>query len=266
MKSVLTTLIIAGLGFTAASAHAASITLYEQDFESPDGFVNGAGSGYSDLSQQQVNALYNNQPAGFSFAQQFTVETMLLTGNQAFGTGYNDPTGQGGNYALGMLGSAQNDLLGLTFNVGSFDFFNFRLDISSVGLHGGPGAPFASAGDVPAFKFTLYDNPTGANTTGSGTVLDEGTLTGTASALDTLDWTTGTFAFNTKDATNGNVTLQLDLISGGYAAFDNFKITASDTAGGGLTPVPLPAGLPLLLAGLGAFGALRLRKPQGDQT
>ena len=64
---------------------------------------------------------------------------MLLTGDQAFDSGYKDQTGQGGNYALGMLGSVQNDRLGLSFNLGAFDFFNFKIDVSSLGLHSGPG-------------------------------------------------------------------------------------------------------------------------------
>ncbi len=258
-----TAALIAALTIAAGSAHAASVTLYDQDFEKPDGFVNGAGSGYSDLSQQSVNSLYGNQPAGFEFQQAFTVETMLLTGTEAFDTGYKDTTGQGGNYAVGMLGTFQNDKLGLNFNVDDFDFFNFKLDVSSVGLHSGPFAPFTKETDVPQFAFTLFDNPSGVPSTGSGSILDQGELLGTASALDTLDWTTGTFAFDTSKSTNGNVTLQIDLLSNGYAVFDNFLITASDTAGGGLDPVPsvpLPAGLPLLLAGLGFLGVAAKRR------
>lgn len=241
---------------------AASVTLYDQDFEtpnSPPGFVNGAGSGYRDLSQQQVNDLYGGQPAGFSFAQAFTVETALLTGTQAFGTGYSDPSGIGGNYAIGMLSSVQPDLLGLSFNVGAFDFFNFTVDISSLGLDG-PGGPFTTSQSPPEFRFTLFDNPSGAVTTGSGTILDQATLTGTPSAIDTLDWTNGVFAFDTSNSTNGNVTLQIDLLLGGYAVMDNFRITASDEAGGGLNPVPLPAAIWLFggaLLGLAGFAGRR---------
>jgi hypothetical protein len=252
----LTTLMFVSCG----AAQAASITLFNQNFESPNGFINNSGSGYSDLSQQSVNSLYANQPAGFAFAQQFSVETMLLTGTQAFGTGYTDTSGQGGNYALGMLGSAQNDLLGLSFDMGAFNFFNFQVDISSVGLHGAVGAPFASASDIPQFMFTLFDNPSGTANVGGGVVLDSGSLTGVASNLDVLDWTTGTFAFDTSASTNGNVTLQIDLVAGGYAAFDNFKITAADNAGGGLTPVPVPATLSLLLIGIGFISAKSVRK------
>jgi hypothetical protein len=252
--------LVAGLIISiSTAAQSTSITLYDQDFESPDGFING--SGYSDLSQQSVNDLYKDQPVGFSFAQTFTVETILLTGTQAFGTGYNDTSGQGGNYALGMLGSAQNDLLGLSFDIGTFDFFNFQIDISSVGLHGGPGSPFATAGDVPEFAFTLFDNPSGtAGVPGTGTVLDSGTLTGVASALDVLSWTTGTFAFDASQSTNGNVTLQIDLVQGGYAAFDNFKITASDQAGGGINDVSVPATISLFSLGLALIMMRSLRK------
>lgn len=238
------------------TAQGASVTLYDQDFETPSGYINNFGSGYGDLSQQQVNTLYGGQPAGFTFTQQFTVETLLLSGSQAFGTGYDDPGGQGGDYALGMQNRNQDDLLGLSFSVGSFDFFNFQIDISSIGLHGGPGAPIAAASDIPKFVFTLFDNPLGGTGLGSGTVLDQATMTGTASDLDTLEWTTGTFALDASQATNGNVTLRVDLVQGGYAAFDNFLITASDTAGGGLPSVPLPAGVVLLATGLAGLRVL----------
>lgn len=129
----------------------AAVVLYDQNFESPAGFVNDGG----DVNIfRTVNQLYGNQPAGFTFAQNFTVETLLITGTQAFGTGYSDPAGTGGNYALGLLSSAENDLLGLSFNVGANQFLNFRLNISSIDLSvfGGPFVP--ATGAAPVFEFT----------------------------------------------------------------------------------------------------------------
>ena len=90
----------------AGAASAASVLLYQQDFETPAGYVNNGG----DVNIfRPVNQLYGGQPAGFQFAQTFTVETLNVTGSArgagtaAFGSGWSDPSGIGGNYAIGML-------------------------------------------------------------------------------------------------------------------------------------------------------------------
>ena len=121
------------------------------DKKNPTGFVNDGG----DVNIfRTVNQLYGNQPPGFTFAQANTVETLYINGTAAFGTGYSDPSGKGGNYALGMLSSRQNDLLGLAFDVGTFDYLNVRLAISSIDLSVF-GGPFVASGAVPVFSFTL---------------------------------------------------------------------------------------------------------------
>ncbi len=181
----------------ATGAQASFVTLYDQDFETPNDPPGFATSSYVDVSQQTVNSLYGGQPTGFSFAQSFTVETINLTGGAAFGSGYSDPDGRGETFALGMLSEVQDDLLGLSFDVGAFDFFNFQLDFSSLGLQG-PGGPFANDFTPPAFRFRLYDNPSGVPGTGSGTLLDEATASGTASPIAVLDWTRSTFAFDAR--------------------------------------------------------------------
>ena len=54
----------------AGGAAHAQVTLYTQDFEHPVNFVNDGG----DVNIfRTVNDLYSNQPAGFQFAQAFTV-------------------------------------------------------------------------------------------------------------------------------------------------------------------------------------------------
>jgi len=101
-----------------------------------------------------------------------------------------------------------------------------------------------------------------------------------------FDWTSAIFAFDTAGKTGGGVDLEIDLLSGGYAALDNLIITASDEAGdlgggddGGTpviptppgpapdpgptpAPVPLHASLPLLLFGAAALVGLRHRCPR----
>ena len=98
------------LGTLSATGHAATI-LYTQDFENPNpgSFVNNGG----DVNIfRPINTLYGGQPAGFQFAQAFTVETLLVGGNQAWGTGFLDPQGVAGTHVISMLSDAQNDLLG----------------------------------------------------------------------------------------------------------------------------------------------------------
>jgi len=251
------TVVAAAILISASAANAATRVLYDQDFENPAGFVNNGG----DVNiGRTVNTLYGGQPAGFSFAQAFTVETLNITGSNratggaAFGTGYTDPSGKAGNFLIGMLSNRQNDLLGLSFNVGGFPFFNLGVDITSIDLStfGGPFVPQGTAG-IPTFQFTLFDNPSGAVTTGSGTILDQKTLTGTESPKTVVDFTSEVIALSTLGNTNGNVTLQIDLLPGsGYAGFDNMVIAVSNDSG----VIPLPAAVWMFLSAIGGLGCL----------
>ena len=230
-----------------------------------------------------VNDNFDDQPPGVSFTQAFTVETLNITGSArssgsaAFGTGYSDPDARGGNFAPGMLSNIQNDRLNPRFDIGDLPFFNLGIDVSSIDLSSWSGPFTPPTGIEPEFQFTLYDVTTRA-------VLDRYTLTGTASDRAVFDWTSAAFAFDTAGKNGGGVDLEIDLLSGGYAALDNFLITASDEAGdlgggddGGTSviptppgpapdpgptpaPVPLPASLPLLLFGAAALVGLRHRR------
>ena len=232
------------------SSQAFAVVLYDQDFENPDGFVNDA----ADINIfRNINQLYSNQPAGFTFTQTFTVETLLVTGTQAFGTGYSDPAGTAGNYALGMLSSVQDDRLGLAFDVGSNDFLNVFLDISSIDLSAF-GGPFVPAGAAPEFRFTLFDNPGGAAGIGGGTILDSQTASAAASLPSVFEWTQAVLPLAALGNTDGNVILQIDLLSGGYAAMDNLLIEASDIP----AAVPLPAAV--WLFGTALFGLIGFNK------
>ena len=245
---------IPGLIFWPQTTEAATV-LYDQDFENPNGFVD---TSRGDFSQQTVNSLYGNQPSGFRFEQQFTVETLFVNGSNAFGTGYQDPQNIGGNYAIGFLSDRQNDLLGLAFDVGSNDFLNIRLDISSIDVdrRGGPFIP--PGGAVPEFEFTLFDNPSGALGLGSGSILATQRVSGTISDPNVFEWTEALLSLDASSATNGNVILRADLIAGNYAAFDNLRIVASETSGDLGVSVPEPTST--LAFGIISVAALALRR------
>lgn len=258
---------LAGPGLTAAcllvggvgSSQAATI-LYTQNFENPNPgtFVNDSG----DVNIfNQINTLYGGQPAGFQFAQAFTVETLLVGGSQAWGTGFLDPQARAGRHVISMFSDVQNDLLGLSFNVGANRFLNFQLDVSSIDLDrwGGPFVP--SGGLAPTFRFSLYDNPGGGTGTGGGTLLSSAQVTGSLSASkNTFDWTNHIVALDATGNTNGNVILLIDEIQGGYAALDNFVIAASDTSGDVGNGVPEPATTALLALGLAGLGLARRQR------
>lgn len=235
------------LAMLSVSARAEAQILYQQNFENPLGFVNEGG----DINiTRTVNQLYGNQPAGFTFTQNFTVETLHIGGTDAFGVGYKDPQARGGSYALGLLSTAQDDQLGLAFNVGAFKFLNFSVDVSSIDLDrfGGPFVP--TGGLAPTFRFSLFDNPTGTPGLGLGTALSFADVTGTLSASKfTFDWTNVALGLDATGNTNGNVILRADLLTGGYAAMDNFVVAASNVTGGP-TIAPEPSTYAMLSMGL----------------
>ena len=254
---------LAVIALASGAAHA-DVTLYSQDFEHPVNFVNDGG----DVNiYRTINDLYANQPAGFQFAQAFTVETLLVGGSAAWnvagnpGGGFKDPQAIAGTHAISMLSTTQNDLLGLSFNVGAYDFLNFKLDISSIDLNNF-GGPFFD-GKPPTFLLSLYDNPSGAIGLGTGTLLSSATVTGTIAANRwTFDWTNHVVGLSTAGNTNGNVTLRIDELEGGYAALDNFVIAASDTPGS-IPAIPEPETWALMLGGLASIAALGRRRRNG---
>jgi hypothetical protein len=233
-------LLLAALLASVQIPVSAATVLYTQDFENPTGFSNDGG----DVNiYRSVNALYGGQPPGFSFAQRNTVETLLVGGTQAWGTGFIDSQGIADRYVLGMLSDRQNDLL---------DRWT------------GPFVP--QCGLAPTFRFSLYDNPTGTTSIASGNALSFVDVEGLLSPnKNTFNWSNQTVALDASGNTNGNVILQIDLLTGGYAAMDNFRIAASDTpgdvgnptGGGGVTTTPEPSVLGILAVALASFRAAK---------
>lgn len=249
---------LAGAMLAFSAPAFADTLLYNQNFENPDGFVNDGG----DINiYRSINQLYHDQPAGFVFAQTFTTETLLIGGNQAFGQGYKDPDGRGGQYVVAQLSDQQDDRLGLSFDVGTNKFLNLQIDISGIDLDrfGGPFVP--TGGAAPTYRFSLYDNPTGASGVATATLLDSFDATALFNTSKNIFlWSRVINGLDASASTNGKVILQIDVLSGGYAAFDNIIVTAADVRAG----VPEPASWAVMIAGFGIAGAaLRRRKPAG---
>lgn len=246
--------LIAGAALSATSP-ATAVVLYTQNFENPVGFVNDGG----DINIfRSINDLYSNQPPGFVFAQNFTTETLMIGGTSAFGVGYVDPAGIGGQYVVAQLSDAQDDRLGMAFNVGAFKFLNVEIDISSIDLDrfGGPFVP--PGGAAPVYRFSLFDNPSGTPNIGVGALLDSFDAAAPFNvSKNSFLWSHVVNGLDASASTNGNVILQIDILSGGYAAFDNLKISADDVR----AAVPEPSTWAMMIGGFGLMGAsLRYRR------
>lgn len=221
----------------------ATTIVYQNDFESPTGIVN-AGT-YKDLTQQTVNSLY-----GPEFTQTNTVETFFINGIYNL---YSDPSGTGGNHAIGMLSSVQDDKLALVIDTLGKDFINLSIDIAGVALSTDGTSPQFLTGD-PTFNLSVYDSPAATPIFG-GTLLSSTNISGVRNQDPfTFTWTNHVFGLSTAGLTNDTVSLVFDLTAGGYAAFDNLIVTVSDTQGdiGDGSPVPEPT--TMILFGFGLLG------------
>ena len=258
---------------------AAGELVFNQNFENPDTFVNNS----QDINIfRSVDSLFsgNVQPTNVAISQNFTVETLNVTGGLAFGNGYADPQGIGGNYVLGMLKEqgndlrGENDLLGLSFDAHGNNYLNFRLNVSSIDINDfmGPFNPEFGK-NTPTFEINLYDNPDGLNILPADgeKPLDSHRISGApATSRSEFNWTKHFIALDARNATNGNVTIRIDLVSDDdtrYAALDNFLIVAADRPfdvsqpgigqpGNGIVPEPTSS----VIFGLVFAGALAVRR------
>src|SRR5262249_18710668 len=154
--------------------------------------------------------------------QQNTVEAVSV--QQSL---YHDPEGKGGMYALGMLSTAEDDKLALTFDAQGRSFVNVGLDLSSIDVSG-CGGPFGVA--APVVRVSLPDSPRGAPVSFNQTVLDTKTITGDAAPDQwTFHWHYGVVSLAASGSTDGHVSILFDLLQSGYAAFDNLSIVASNS-------------------------------------
>jgi len=221
-------LLFALLGFSLVGFGQDEILLYGNDFETYN--IEPSKNGcYLDNDNTFVNVLWGGTSIGIGgnvlFAQTFTVETMLINGED---NRYVDTKGNGGNYCIGMLSTAQDDMLSLTLDSKGLTFLNISFSLSAIDLDG-----CGSAGvSTPIMKIIIYDSPEGVfNFSNPGNSIGETTLTGIEPNTDKyiFNWTEVNSNVNIEESTNGNISIVFDLKQSGYAAFDNLRITATET-------------------------------------
>jgi len=141
----------------------------------------------------------------------------------------------GGSFSAGGFTSTANFVSGLTYTFGGF--FTGPLTIWEV-----TGGGENNVSYIEKLTFTLFNSVTNAMQMGSVINID-----GAGDGMDR--WRIETAVAGTFDSLFVQDDSDLD---GGRDGFDIDAIAVS--------PVPLPASSLLLLAGLGAFGALRRKK------
>ena len=226
MKPFPNTLLFVVLALSIDQSPAQTILLFSNDFSAP--LLAPVANCGPDLDATSVNDLWGGTGTGTGggglWAQINTVETILLNGPDNI---YTDSAGIGGDYCLGMLSTFQDDRAALTLDRDTLPFVNFVMDISALDMPA-CGGPFGLA--QPVVRVLVYDSPGGVfDIQNPGIPLDEDTLTGAQPWPDpyTTSWATVATGLDVSQATDGNVSVVIDLLASGYAVFDNIEITAS---------------------------------------
>jgi hypothetical protein len=220
--------LIALIAFTSKGQ---TVLLFENHFDAPNQTpVANCGP---DLDATFVNTLWGGTGTGTGggglWSQLNTVETILINGADNV---YTDSLGIGGDHCLSMLSTFQDDRAALTLNCEGLPFVNLYMDISAIDLVA-CGGPFGMA--QPSFHVSVFDSPGGVfDMFAPGILLDEDTLYGVVPGSDpyTFTWASVATGLHVANSTDGNVTVMLDLLTSGYAAFDNIVINASVSAEG----------------------------------
>ena len=207
------------------SASAQYVVIYSNQFITPLDTPSIATWCQLDFSPDPVNDLWEGTGTGISsgeFVNTATVETILITGPADV---YDDPSGTGGDFSIGMLSTNFGDKLGLLVTTEGRPFVNVEMDISAINTT--CGGPFAM--DTATFLLELLDAPGGVFNISNSTVLDADSLTGTEPNTNSFifNWAHAEGSLDASGSTDGMVALRITLIRSTYASFDNIYIEAS---------------------------------------
>ncbi len=189
--------------------------------------------------------------------------------------------GRTGQNAIGQLATVTNDTAIGVSQSGSLLYNGiFEFDLSSIAsgstinsvAFGWTNTRFISnTGSNPAkvdlFAFAGDGSVTDSDHTGGTQVVDSSTPAG-GTGGDTDSFLFSDLSMLSSALTNGYLTVRFETNSFASinvaalenAIYDAATLTVDYTAPPTTSPIPLPAGMPLLLAGLGAFGIAKRRK------
>lgn len=209
----------------ALSASAQYVVIYSNQFITPLDTPSIATWCQLDFSPDPVNDLWEGTGIGTStgeFVNTNTVETILVTGPADV---YDDPSGIGGDFSIGMLRTDFGDKLGLLIDTEGLPFVNVEMDISAINTTCGGPLPM----DTAIFLLELLDAPGGVFNISNSLVLDVDTLIGTGPDADSFifNWAHAAGSLDVSSSTDGMVALRMTLIRSAYASFDNIYIEAS---------------------------------------
>lgn len=250
-------LMTAGLLFGTLGTHAQDVVVYSNQFLTPLQTPSIATWCQLDFGVDPVNTLWAGTGIGTSagqFANTNTVETILITGP---GEVYEDPSGIGGDFSIGMLNAMFGDKLGLLIDTEGLPFVNMAMDISAINTTCGGPLPM----DTAVFLLELLDAPGGTFDLLNGTVLDADTLTGIGPDVNSFifNWARTEGSLDVSGSTDGFVAIRMTVIRSSYASFDNIYIEASEdpiitsvneNVASRLVGYPIPCAGQLTLAGL----------------
>lgn len=200
--------------------------LYENDFEEPLRTITPL-NGCPFLDKTPVNQNYGLESYLFNQGAT-TVETVLLQGSDLDVV---DPSGRGGNYALGMLQNTEDDKLSLSFELEGRQYVEVNLDVTPRECQCISGFFGCSEENADAtLRISLIDDPDGEvplEPSIKNIELDAYTCNAPKGASDDkLNWTRCSGVMDAGSAER--VAINFDATAGNYVVFDNLQIFAKD--------------------------------------
>ncbi|KAL3932279.1 MAG: hypothetical protein SGARI_004007, partial [Bacillariaceae sp.] len=210
----------------------AAVTLYENDFEGATNEEPERREGLPNFIHALPGRLndYFGPPAVPKigppkfFNENINLETVFVTNSISLDNGqpYQDPTGTGGDFAIGFQNIFDDDQMAISIDLGGRCGVEVSFDATPLYFINWTGIrrPYADA----AFTVSVLDDPNAVAAL-DGALLDSDTgFCPRGSDQITFNWTRHTLTLDASGSTNGIVSIRFGVTSGNYAVLDNIVI------------------------------------------